>query len=1041
MTWLNISNLGTDFSTLNSNTHYLVIPQNTTAATTTRNGIVYNNDFTAESATEVTNYSYGENIYAVSTYKGTASPYATTAYFGGESYQYGSGYGQINKTANLTYVRSAGKFGDVYNYMSNDLKGADILSIAGTIDNSDFAATALGATTNPYLDLTHATITESGDNAVAWSSYSNSSVKCIALPYNYSTTLAGLPTVGTCGNLQGIATLVKSNDVLSGTTKKSSLVYQSYKEGGMEGMIPMLHALNLIERGYRITSLTVGGPVLAKDIADRTDGIDANGHLATIITDGCITGVTTTGTQGGALSGYAAIESWDLSAATLPNYTDGENVAEGNRSYRFDNSTHTYATGESGTFSYQNDLCYTMLGIAMPTALTGAILPTDDSVWRIADNALNNCKLLENAEIHIPYNYQYIGNGAFLDTFIEHITTEDASRNLIDNGANTYTLSANIKEIGNKPATAGESLSATQTVFPQNRPVYDMYILATDVPKCYKGAFPANMLYGWGGFKGGEFPYCRDKYVNGTNYFTVLRFPYKDAFAATTGTPDYETMKKRYTDVNKVYTKKEQTGAVDANGDEIVWPTFSELRRVYNQATNGMTWNEWETTYDINHEVNGGDQIPTTSQTAGDGAGDYDFTDYEGWHQFTLSQATYVEPDYQNAKDREYVQGGWYTFCIPFDMTEDQVYEMLGVPYSTAQYNNVYDGKRTKRNADESGDEIRDRILPEIHTLESVERLPGTTNLIKFRMTTNLAATAGTYNYLLIDNSGSEPTKTPTTCGTNSAGEKIAIKGGYPYYIRPYLLKNQTVKNLGKYVMLRYGDKFKQIQSCANNDGTKEYLGTSGTDLATLWFAKPYEEHKIWAAYDNSGSSTWQMHSGSDTKKYYYTFIGQFWDQQLPRYCYYTMEGTGKWYRLSSDKKYTWNAYKCVILCTQETEDTHLTSGLFRNNESGHSVYPSVTTVGTQNDLLDGTLKLEFLDGINDYDFVNSSREYVFTFNDEIMGVSEGGEITTIDRLDGEYIMPAKGKVYNMNGQQIGNSLEGLSKGLYIVNGKKVIIK
>ena len=34
-----------------------------------------------------------------------------------------------------------------------------------------------------------------------------------------------------------------------------------------------------------------------------------------------------------------------------------------------------------------------------------------------------------------------------------------------------------------------------------------------------------------------------------------------------------------------------------------------------------------------------------------------------------------------------------------------------------------------------------------------------------------------------------------------------------------------------------------------------------------------------------------------------------------------------------------------------------------------------------------------------------------------------------------------QGKVYNLQGQCVGSSLQGLSKGVYIVNGKKVIIK
>lgn len=33
------------------------------------------------------------------------------------------------------------------------------------------------------------------------------------------------------------------------------------------------------------------------------------------------------------------------------------------------------------------------------------------------------------------------------------------------------------------------------------------------------------------------------------------------------------------------------------------------------------------------------------------------------------------------------------------------------------------------------------------------------------------------------------------------------------------------------------------------------------------------------------------------------------------------------------------------------------------------------------------------------------------------------------------------GKVFNLNGQLVGTSTEGLAKGVYIVNGKKVIVK
>ena len=50
------------------------------------------------------------------------------------------------------------------------------------------------------------------------------------------------------------------------------------------------------------------------------------------------------------------------------------------------------------------------------------------------------------------------------------------------------------------------------------------------------------------------------------------------------------------------------------------------------------------------------------------------------------------------------------------------------------------------------------------------------------------------------------------------------------------------------------------------------------------------------------------------------------------------------------------------------------------------------------------------------------------------------GESTGIGQVE-QLQKALQGKVYNLNGQLVGNSVEGLPKGVYIVNGKKVIIK
>ena len=679
-------------------------------------------------------------------------------------------------------------------------------------------------------------------------------------------------------------------------------------------------------------------------------------------------------------------------------------------------------------------------------------------------------------EICIPSNYEKIHNAAFLNTIVEHITTTDAHGALVDNGPNTYTLSANLKQVGDAPADNNVGLTATQTVFPQNRPVFDCYVLATKTPICYKNAFPANMLYGWGGFKGGDFPYCRDKYVNGTNYYCVLRFPSQESWtAAATNKKDatYALMKQQYTDVTKVYSKKEQTGAVDANGDEIVWPTFSELRRAYNQATAGITWNKWVATYDSNQEVNGGDNIPTkaTDLTLGDytydatnrpgnnNLGTYDFTGYEGWHQFTLSQATYVEPDEKVEEEkvvREYEDAGWFTICLPYDLTEKQVIEWLGVPKSEGNVICKYNGEEV-----DASNKIK---IPDIRQLTSIQRHTSTggsdKNKVTFRLTTNLY-NDGAPQYMNFDLTAEKNSRYSQQSvngnGSYNADTKVCLKGGIPYIIYAYKRKDEKIKgnNIGQYIMTRYGDQFKQTASCINH-GEKyyEYLGgASDVDkLTTLKFAKPYEEHQIVAMNDAQDADYLNYNDNGTPREYRYAFVGQFWNQKLPKYCFYQSKGT--WYRNGTDNDYQWSAYKCVIMAVPTITTPNLVghmhaNGNFRNNpsavgvvETGKSFYPTVEANTT--DKLNGTLKIVFADGRDDDDFPAAAARYSFAFDDDIVEYDDmGNEATAIDKLDGEDITPLPNnyKVYNMSGQYVGNSVNGLAKGMYVVNGKKYVIK
>lgn len=62
---------------------------------------------------------------------------------------------------------------------------------------------------------------------------------------------------------------------------------------------------------------------------------------------------------------------------------------------------------------------------------------------------------------------------------------------------------------------------------------------------------------------------------------------------------------------------------------------------------------------------------------------------------------------------------------------------------------------------------------------------------------------------------------------------------------------------------------------------------------------------------------------------------------------------------------------------------------------------------------------------------------FVFPTSTAAAKLNFDGETTGINNI--ETNATVNGKVYNLNGQYVGNSLNGLKKGIYVVNGKKVI--
>lgn len=791
-------------------------------------------------------------------------------------------------------------------------------------------------------------------------------------------------------------------------------------------------------QGANLPNVTLSGSLLASDLATTNIHVLANGNYAANPASGDI---ITTGT---AFENVSTLRTLDISNAIFVDATNTANIMEENMTLS--------ELGWSGIVSLK--------------------MPTSTRMTEVPDGFLRNCQKIPY--LCIPYNYNVIGDEAFYLAGTNWITTTDRNGAEIDNGINTYTFSKNMQQIGRPLVTKTADSSANDYGYPISRSnpvfgavtsgqVHDVYILRNgyedggefNPTKCYRGAFASGMTYGWGGFDGGEV-YCREKYKNGAFLFTVLHYPDIASLPTTNQTTndgltgDYDVMEKTYTDITKVYTKKDQTGAVDANGDTPEWPTFSELGRAYNQAIRGLVWDDWNKTGDIDSEtgkmtgeINGGsisfdaanNPADATKETNTSGArAHWDFTDYVGWHEFVLSKATYVAPDetVENEKIvRNYVlDDNWYTFCIPFDMTEDEVYQLLGVPYSTDKVTNKLGGTEI-RTSEGTGE---DRKMPEIRTISGVVR-NSSNNSVMISTSESLSSTstktgASTTHPKCYYMPSSKSYQSNTDAGYDT---DVYLRAGYPYLIKPYVLDDGTGQptkiagnNLGKQVVTRYA--FKLAASALNHEATKEVVTTNTA------FARPYEGHKV-PAVDQSGNNLY--HDANNTLPYNYTFIGQFWKQELPDKCFYM--SNHKWYHYATHySDWYWNPYICIIMVTNESNAEG--KGEKYRDETA-STYPEKQGEDSKGgEVFDKNLQIVYQDGMDD-SFTSSARGYSFFFDGDIVDLGDGSEATAIDRLDGVDVIPANSKVYNMNGQHVGYSVNGLSKGMYIVNGRKVVIK
>lgn len=656
---------------------------------------------------------------------------------------------------------------------------------------------------------------------------------------------------------------------------------------------------------------------------------------------------------------------------------------------------------------------------AYKSGIREIILPTAESQNTIPDDFMNNCEGVQS--LCIPYNYEIIGKRAFFNAHgLTHIYTTDPKNTAenpdnvkTDHGDGSFTFSANLKEI----RSVGSRSEGTFFGNGMQEKVFDIYNLAVKAPKCGAYAFQGDLTFGNNGFAGNwTHPICRENYTNGSHVICMLHYPTESKSYIREGGTCVEAA--NYEDITRVYTLADETGAVDGSGNTRAWPRHAEFYRSFNQAVSGHTWEGWKLYQDetaVYKEV-----VSVYSEgVVVDPSKTYNKADYQGWHEFVLTENNIFEPFDPQTRYENFVEKDWYTICVPYDIKKSELLMALGVK---AGINNKV--RRLQKNADgttgtELGTEetVNDDLYPDVRTLVQVKR-----SVNERKVTLCLSeplVTAGKCQgvYIPDDRQGYDYT-------VLEGEDPVVMKGGYPYLVRPFIPDDKNIKNIGAYVV---------AVASQNNFKRPPYTGglvaTEGSAAGTT-FSLPVREGVETQALNKDKSSPDRQEyvtlDDKDSSPCMYNFVGTYLNGNVPQYGYYlgVNKNTGKHQFFRTTKTTTkWNQYSAIIKGFTKPE-FYIPSGAdTKTIENVRRIF----TPDQADDLI--ILKSESP--------TNAGKAMTLILDDS---GEDDNTTTAIRDIDMNRNMDNSNKVYTIGGM-LTNGSNRLQKGIYIKNGKKHVVK
>lgn len=893
----------------------------------------------------------------------------------------------VDKDFYYVYCAEPGALAKIENnhYYQNDISNAWSERFYGNVNEEDFKY--LTKVKNNRFNMASLKHVDADGNVIdlrnAIATINNPYIEYLALPDGVRE--AADPTFKNlfegeeaCPNLRAVGFMSKvTTGEGKNATTKNTISIASNERGGIYELLDML--------GTSRTSVTnkyqLSGLAYAKDLAVTIGNIyvDANGHMKIKPTS------NNDGTYGQDTNGTLVTGLLNVTKATEFDYTNlrlwdqGEEISDEEKA------------------AAQNDLCLSLMGYN--NKMTVLQLPRDKSVYRIPSSCLpqqHQIKIL-----CIPSNYTEIGSAAFIHSAaLQLIYTTAVNKD----GKEGYLIGGKFQEEEPTIESTPEHTCQLPTNLTRieknafgNCEMYtDVYVNTNDkgeVPYCEKDAFSSGTLQGWGGFNG-KHPITRENYKNSSDdkkMFAILHFP--------SGLPKAKA--ELFTDLNRDYSLADEKGTTDGNGNVLIWPTHTEWIRSFHQANSGYNWFDW-TLFDDKGNLLGGTGDGITSRevllqsdgSLSDNAKKYGlelkdiYGDNAKYNTFAPRNPNYTEGSSESILEEHNTWIGWHQFVLTaaFDYVNPTENKWHAYTTDDNWWTTCLPFDMTKAEIINTWGEGT-----KLCTLTGVKR-DKTNNTITLEFGEDLVAKA------------------------TSDDEKVL------YFRRPYMIKPGQMEKL--------------------KDETGDYTGPvfilTDEQNKTLAKAADLVQSEIGSHPRPKDSAegdqccvtvTAKDENGKEIEGYEYTFLGSYTKYYVPTYAYFLGWDVNKvnyFYQTEKPIIMNWNPYTCTI-------------GHYSPNEVTWSQAEGKTSRWSYNcdsdDKENRSSNPDNMPGTSETPQGAKGMKLYFGADNttSIEQISADGGIQTIPVAD----------VYNLSGQLVRKkgTLEGLSKGIYIIGGKKYIVK